>query len=325
MNDFIKNLDLKEIDEFEKSTRDRLNFYTMKLAENENLSPYERAALRSKIRSDTAQIKKWRFKMWQTVNKLGEPLDEVETSLRELEGLEKRHLWLLKTPPNALIDYEEQKTHHFAQGISFYKLFWMLFFGSFVGVGIEVLWCLLKNGYIENRTGLVYGPFNLVYGFGAVALTLALFKYRNRSKWYSFIGGAIAGSVVEYSCSLFQETFLGSTSWDYSSKPFNINGRICPEYALYWGILGVFWIKWLYPRLAQLIMKIPNKSGKVITWVLLSFMLVNTVVSAAAVYRWKERTSGESPSNAIEELLDDRFDDKRMESIYPTLKFGYGE
>lgn len=29
------------------------------------------------------------------------------------------------------------------------------------------------NGYIESRAGLVYGPFNLLYGVGAVCLTIS--------------------------------------------------------------------------------------------------------------------------------------------------------
>ena len=125
--------------------------------------------------------------------------------------------------------------------------------GSFAGVVVEILWCLFRNGYIESRSGLVYGPFNPVYGIGAVVMTLALYRYRNRSSSISFFGGAVVGSVIEYLLSWGQETLFGSTSWDYSRMPFNLDGRICLLYSLFWGILGVLWIKSLYPRVAQVI------------------------------------------------------------------------
>lgn len=32
-----------------------------------------------------------------------------------------------------------------------------------------------------RRTGLVWGPFNLIYGFGAVLLTLCLYRLRRKN------------------------------------------------------------------------------------------------------------------------------------------------
>ena len=95
-----------------------------------------------------------------------------------------------------------------------------------------MLWCFIRHGYFESRAGLVYGPFNLLYGVGATALTLLLYRYRNRSASISFFGGVIIGSAVEYLLSWAQETLFGSTSWDYSAVPLNINGRII------FGVLG---------------------------------------------------------------------------------------
>jgi len=67
----------------------------------------------------------------------------------------------------------------FASGTDFYKLFWVFMIGCFLGVVIETLFCLVLNGYIESRQGLVYGPFNPVYGFGAVLMTLVVFMILN--------------------------------------------------------------------------------------------------------------------------------------------------
>ncbi|MBQ8333199.1 MAG: hypothetical protein IJX93_05440, partial [Clostridia bacterium] len=56
----------------------------------------------------------------------------------------------------------------FAHGLNFYKLFWVFTIGCFIGVVIETFWCLLRYRKLESRKGLVWGPFNLVYGFGAL-------------------------------------------------------------------------------------------------------------------------------------------------------------
>ena len=115
---------------------------------------------------------------------------------------------------------------------------------------------------------------------------------------------------------------FGTRSWDYSNMPFNINGRICLLYSIFWGILGVFWIKTLYPRLSRLILKIPNKIGKIVTWIVTVFMAINIAVSGIAVMRWGQRVRGTEPSNEFWEFIDERFPDERMERIYANMDFG---
>ncbi len=229
---------------------------------------------------------------------------------------------LIATPPaNAAIDHSELQSTHFAKGRNLYKMLLICFIGSLFGVLIELAWCLLKNGYLESRSGLVWGPFNLLYGVGAVALTLFLYPLRNHTPAISFAGGFVVGSVLEYLCSLGQELLLGSTSWDYSAKPFNIGGRICLLYSLFWGLLGVIWIKDLYPRLAKHILKIPNRVGKIATLCLTAFLVLNSAVSLIAVTRWSERVKGDVADNAFEQFIDERFPDERMEQIYANMKF----
>lgn len=249
-------------------------------------------------------------------------IDEMETRLHELEKrIKRRHFLFPPAPTNAQIDYAEKMSRHFAQGKSFYKLFWVFFIGCFLGVVVERTWCYVRYGFYEPRVGLIYGPFNLVYGIGAWALTLSLYSFRNRGKIFSFVGGALVGSCVEYACSWFQEMVFGSASWDYSNQPFNLNGRICLLYSIYWGVLGVLWIKELYPRMAKLILKIPNKVGKPLTFALLAFMVFNSVMTGLTTLRWMERSQGMPASNALEAYFDRHYPDERMESILSNLKF----
>lgn len=219
------------------------------------------------------------------------------------------------------IERIEQEQNRFAQGINAYKLFWVFFLGSLLGVIVETAFCLLTRGHYENRVGVIWGPFNPVYGFGCVALTLGLYFLRFHRDLHILFFGAIIGSVVEYFCSWAQEQVFGSTSWDYSAAPYNINGRICLLYSLFWGILACYWIKNIFPLLNAWILRIPQRIGKALTWALCVLLCADMALSAWAVLRWTERGQGMPPRNAVERFFDARFGDDRMQMLFPNMTF----
>lgn len=259
---------------------------------------------------------------YQTVVELE---DEMSARVRDLRKSRNRKWYTPNPPANAAIDLAEKRLNHFARGLNIYKVMLVCISGSFAGVVVEMLWAFARYGVIESRRGLVYGPFNLLYGAGAVCLTLVLYKYRNRGRLWSFCGGFVVGSLLEYACSWGQEVLLGSRSWDYSNMPLNLNGRICFTYSVFWGILGIVWIKDLYPRMAKWILKIPNRVGRPLTWALAVFMIFNIIVSCIAVGRWSRRLEGESAPNAFWEMVDERFPNRRMERIFANMSFGGGD
>lgn len=305
----------------QKKLEDKLNAYYFSLANIDALSDKEQEKLYKEIRNTIAQLDDGHEKAEAWTKFLSESSDELKARMKDTINSNKKGFIISRAPANGTIDYREEKAHHFARGMNFYKQFIILFVGSFAGVVVELLWCFVRHGYFESRTGLVYGQFNPVYGLGAFFLTLVLYKYRNRGAIYSFIGGFITGSVVEYACSYFQEMFFGSTSWDYSNIPLNLNGRICLLYSIFWGFLGVFWIKSVYPRFSVWVLKIPNRIGKILVWILLFFLLFDAIVSSLAVFRWSERRDGKVSSNAIERIMDEKFPDSRMQRIYPNMEF----
>jgi len=65
---------------------------------------------------------------------------------------------------------------HFADGLNFFKLFWVFTYGSVIGFVVETIWGFIRNGCFEVHSSLVFGPFNFIYGIGAVVLFLALRK-----------------------------------------------------------------------------------------------------------------------------------------------------
>lgn len=250
-----------------------------------------------------------------------EVTDEFNARWKDIRHQERQKKHRFTAPANAAIDLSESRGDHFARGLNFYKILLICFAGSFAGVVVELLWCLVTNGYLESRAGLVYGPFNLLYGVGAVALTVCLYRFRNRGAWISFAGGMLVGSVIEYLCSWGQEAIFGSRSWDYSHMPFNLNGRICLLYSIFWGFLGILWIKTIYPLMAEWILKLPNRFGRILTWALAVFFVFDSFMTAAAVTRWTRRMEDVQPSGVFGEFLDDRFPDERMERIFANMTF----
>ena len=310
-----------EILDMQSRETERFGLMYERLANQDTMTKEEQEALESEVNGEVEVLEKASSKLKKAQRWSSEQADELKTRLKEGKSSESKRRILRRAPANSVIDYKETKTNNFAAGINFYKIALICISGSFAGVVVELLWCLVRNGYLESRAGLVYGPFNLLYGVGAVALTLILYRYRNRSSAFSFFGGIVIGSAVEYLLSWGQETLFGSTSWDYSELPFNINGRICLLYSVFWGILGVLWIKSIYPRVAKIILKIPDKAGKIITWALTVFMIFNAVMSLLSVWRWSERVHNVPATTIADEFFDKRFPDSRMERIFANMEF----
>ena len=212
-----------------------------------------------------------------------------------------------------------QSSGVFAQGCCFYKLVWLFFIASLLGDIIETIFCRVTAGVWMSRSSLVYGPFSIVWGLGAVLLTAVLYKYRNRSDSYIFLVGTVVGGAYEYICSVFTELVFGTVFWDYSHLPFNLGGRINLLYCFFWGIASVVWLKLIYPKLSGWIEKIPIRWGKNLSWIVIVFLVVDMAISTLAMGRYAQRqTQPDAPVTALSQILDDRFPDSRMKRIYPN-------
>ena len=210
----------------------------------------------------------------------------------------------------------------FAQGCGFYKLVWLFFLAALIGDLVETLFCRATAGVWMSRSSLVWGPFSIVWGFGAVLLTVLLYRYRDRRDGYLFLMGTLAGGAYEYMCSVASEIAFGSVFWDYSHLPFNLGGRINLLYCFFWGIATVVWIKYCYPLLSRWIERLPLRLGRVLTWLIVLFMVVNMALSALALGRFAQRQGDPAPAqDTLGQFLDERFPDGRMERIYPNIQF----
>lgn len=220
--------------------------------------------------------------------------------------------------PSAIPKEKETVPNVFAYGCCFDKIVWLFTLGAFLGDLAETVFCRITAGTWMSRSSLVWGPFSIVWGIAIAAATALLYKYRERSDSFLFIAGTCLGGVYEYFCSVFTELVFGKVFWDYSEIPFNLGGRINLLYCFFWGIAAVVLIKFLYPALSALIEKIPVKTGKILTWILILFMVFNMFVSSMALIRSDQRSRGIKAQHSWQRTMDERFDDERLQKIYPN-------
>lgn len=211
----------------------------------------------------------------------------------------------------------------FAHGKNWYKIFWVFLIGCMIGYASEMVFAYLKDGHWVERTGLIYGPFNQIYGLGAVIFLLTLYNLRKANASIIFFASAFSGSVFEWVCSWVQEQLFHSVSWEYSDTPANIGGRTNLFFAICWGLMGMIFIRNIYPTLSDVIEKIPNHIGKPLTWALAVFMAFDILISGLAVTRWAERTYNiDVPAtNIVNQFLDDTYPDDFMSRTYTSMEF----
>jgi len=204
--------------------------------------------------------------------------------------------------------------------LDFYKLFWIFMIGCFMGVVFESFYFLFAHHHLEIRAGVIYGPFNPVYGFGASLITICLNWLRNKGIIFIYLGSTVVGGVFEYLCSAIQELVFGTVSWDYSNTFLNFNGRTNLFHSLVWGLLGLIWIKLFYSRISDIINYIPHKILKFTTIALSIFMSLNMLISFMAVERQSQRREGVPATNAVSQFLDKYYTDEYLDKIYLSTK-----
>ena len=197
-----------------------------------------------------------------------------------------------------------------------YDLFYIFIITSVCGYFIELIWTFLTKGIFINHSAVVIGPFNFAYGICGIVLTLLLYRFKDESYLKIFILSFIGGSILEYIMSWGMELVLGFTAWDYSDKFLNINGRICLSFSIFWGLLGILWIKILYPPIEKLLERIPPNIYKTVAICLFIFIILDILLTISCVNRARVADQGIPPNNSYESFLDNTFNSKYLKNMF---------
>ncbi len=199
-------------------------------------------------------------------------------------------------------------------------LVWLFVIGGLLGFILETVWYLIKHGVIINKQGLLYGPFKPIYGFGLIIIVLLMVKFQDKKLWQKFILGVIIGSAFEYFGSIFQEVFLGTSTWNYGAFKLSLGSRLYIPYCLIWGVIAIIVVDFLYPLFLKVISKVPLKIYNFITYFLIIFMVVNLSLTTVAIMRYSARARRKDNTNFIYRVIDEVYTDEYMRKKFPKLK-----
>ena len=208
--------------------------------------------------------------------------------------------------------------------ITIHQTIWYLIIFSIIGLIVETIFCYVTTGVIESRKGLIFGPFCPIYGVGATFMIFILDSLKN-DKIKLFIYGGILGSVIEYIISFGLEAFYGTRFWDYSFFKFNLNGRICITYTLFWGILAFILIQFVKPIIDKIINKL---NYKLLDNAVIIFAVIDILCTIWGINVYRTRAINSyyglnyyNKKSFIEDIENNLFDNNKLQKTLPNMRF----
>ena len=162
-------------------------------------------------------------------------------------------------------------------GLDLFGCLWLFFVYSFFGWIAETCFCVLKYRKFMNR-GMLNSPLCIVYGIAAVIITIGFPELFDEIP-ILFLGCAGVSTLLEWFTAKILEKLDHKKWWDYSSKRWNLDGYICLQYSIVWGILGVLSVKFVTPVLMKLYHMVPSFMMQIALWALLGVLIVDILGS----------------------------------------------
>ena len=161
------------------------------------------------------------------------------------------------------------------------RVFLLFLCYSFLGWACETVYCSIGKRKFVNR-GFLNGPLCPVYGFGALAVLYFLRPVSDNIPLL-FVSGMVLTSVIEYITGYLLEKLFATKWWDYSSRRFNIHGRVCLRNSLMFGVLSVVAVRVIDPVIRGGIYALPATVCAVLSIVFGAMMVADLVVTVRTI------------------------------------------
>ena len=134
---------------------------------------------------------------------------------------------------------------------------WFLYFVfySLGGYGLEKAFARATRAPKQVRKCFLLLPLCPVYGLAMTAL-LAAAPPELGFAGLILLGGAVC-TAVEYAVHLFYDSAFRVRFWDYRPLRWHIQGRVCPQFSLVWGLLSALAVRWVHPAIAAAADRVP--------------------------------------------------------------------
>lgn len=204
-----------------------------------------------------------------------------------------------------------------------YFLIFVLY--SFIGWSMEVILGFIQHKRFVDR-GFLLGPYCPIYGFGSMFIVFLLRKYTDNAL-VLFILAMVICLALEYLTSYLMELIFKARWWDYSNKKFNINGRVCLEYAILFGLGGTIIMYIVHPFVLSIVNKFSNIWLLAISIALFTLFLMDNIISYIAISKInkfdfkKYKDSTEDISKMVYAyLMEHGFLTKRIAKAFPNIR-----
>lgn len=197
----------------------------------------------------------------------------------------------------------------------FFYYFLIFFIYSFLGWIIETISCsVIAKKKVLNR-GFLIGPYIPIYGTGALVMILFLTEYK-KDPFVLFCMAVVYCSLIEYITSYLMEKLFLARWWDYTNKKFNLNGRICLNNSLLFGVLGVILIYCIHPVVESLLLKVPENILIIISCIVFLIFFLDVIVTVLLLTKLDIKVKNVN-SDATEEI------DKEMKKLIANYRILY--
>ena len=168
---------------------------------------------------------------------------------------------------------------------SFYVLLFL--FICVIGWIYEVALAFLYGFGFVNR-GFLFGPYLPVYGFGGLILFVSLGGVMEKRRYIKkipvtplivFLLIVLITTVIEYLTGYVLELLFARRWWDYSHYSFNLNGRVCLNTSVRFGIGGMVVLYLLVPLFTRLVQKVPRKGRTVAAFLVAGVLLADFILT----------------------------------------------
>ena len=193
------------------------------------------------------------------------------------------------------------------EGCTVIENYILLFFTcAFGGWLMEVACKLVQLHRFINR-GFLIGPYCPIYGFGAVLITALLTRSAD-SPAAVFALAMLVSAVLEYLTSYAMEKLFHARWWDYSHKPFNLNGRVCLGTLVPFGLMGLAMVYFVKPAFFLLYDGLPGQVRTGLCALLCLLLLADTVISTTVLGRIRSAANltGGDDTESITRLVHER-------------------
>lgn len=272
-------------------------------------SPYYKSTVTEIYRIQRNEYKKNKLFNYEMLN--DDVLFDKTLLKNQYQNLSSEDLASIENYPGTFVINAKNKPqfefHHEYDLVSLILLFFVF---SIAGWCWEVLLFLFRDGKFVNR-GTLYGPWLPIYGVGCTLFIILLqiggeknhFSKIANKPFLTFIAIAVVASIVEYFSSFWLEAMTGMKYWNYDGIFMNLNGRICLEGAIFFGLGGSFCLYIVAPFIHKKISKVPQSRKIIVCLILIALMLLDKSITLVYPHQGEGITEYAKPD--IEESIHD--------------------